>query len=223
MTDVILTQLPTIPANAIQINDGKIFTTSFQIAKLFSKRHEQVLRKIKSVECSEDFTKHNFVLCFKINDLANNKKVPYYEITKDGFMFLVMGFTGKKAAATKEAYIKEFNRMAEELQKQQFLAIEQQQKRQLESDTSYLPKPMEIPEAERQQYMIINGMMKALNLKSDPVLIPRQDLVNALYPQMAQISHWKQMADCAKVAEERICLIMKTAQSNPEPFLDIVR
>lgn len=32
-------------------------------------------------------------------------------MTKDGFVFLVMGFTGKKAAAFKEAYIAEFNRM----------------------------------------------------------------------------------------------------------------
>ena len=32
-----------------------------------------------------------------------------YEITKDGFVFLVMGYTGKKAAEFKEAYIKKFN------------------------------------------------------------------------------------------------------------------
>ncbi len=38
-----------------------------------------------------------------------------FEMTKDGFVFLVMGFTGKKAAAFKEAYIAEFNRMEERL------------------------------------------------------------------------------------------------------------
>ncbi|ACY84441.1 antirepressor protein [Edwardsiella piscicida] len=36
-------------------------------------------------------------------------------MTKDGFVFLVMGFTGKKAAAFKEAYIAEFNRMEAQL------------------------------------------------------------------------------------------------------------
>ncbi len=36
-------------------------------------------------------------------------------ITKDGFMFLVMGFTGKKAARLKEAYIAKFNAMEAEL------------------------------------------------------------------------------------------------------------
>lgn len=36
-------------------------------------------------------------------------------MTKDGFIFLVMGFTGHKAAAIKEAYINAFNIMAEQL------------------------------------------------------------------------------------------------------------
>ena len=39
-----------------------------------------------------------------------------YEMTKDGFIFLVMGFTGHKAASIKEAYINAFNRMANQLQ-----------------------------------------------------------------------------------------------------------
>ena len=38
-------------------------------------------------------------------------------MTKDGFTFLVMGYTGKKAAAFKEAYIKRFNEMEAELRK----------------------------------------------------------------------------------------------------------
>lgn len=32
-------------------------------------------------------------------------------MTRDGFVFLVMGFTGKMAAKFKEAYIKAFNAM----------------------------------------------------------------------------------------------------------------
>lgn len=37
-------------------------------------------------------------------------------MTKDGFVFLVMGFAGKEAARIKEAYINAFNAMAEQLQ-----------------------------------------------------------------------------------------------------------
>jgi phage regulator Rha-like protein len=39
-----------------------------------------------------------------------------YTMTRDGFTFLAMGFTGKKAAGFKEAYIQAFNRMEQELQ-----------------------------------------------------------------------------------------------------------
>ncbi|WP_341538063.1 Rha family transcriptional regulator [Sodalis glossinidius] len=46
---------------------------------------------------------------------AKGEKRPMFEMTKDGFVFIVMGFTGKKAAAFKEAYIAEFNRMEPEL------------------------------------------------------------------------------------------------------------
>ncbi len=43
------------------------------------------------------------------NGATRDSKI--FTMTKDGFIFLVMGFTGKKAAAFKEAYIAEFNSM----------------------------------------------------------------------------------------------------------------
>ena len=50
---------------------------------------------------------------------AKGEKRQMYNVTKDGFMFLVMGFTGKQAAAIKEAYINAFNQMADTLQSSQ--------------------------------------------------------------------------------------------------------
>lgn len=95
--------------------EGKPVTTSFQIAEYFGKQHKHVLRDIKNLDCSEDFTKSNFGLCFKNNELQNGKKQSYYIISKDGFMFLVMGYRGKKASELKENYIKAFNWMHEQL------------------------------------------------------------------------------------------------------------
>ena len=46
-------------------------------------------------------------------------------MTKDGFVFLVMGFTGKAASQIKEAYINAFNWMAEQLIKMQHSHIKQ--------------------------------------------------------------------------------------------------
>ncbi|MFZ3513818.1 Rha family transcriptional regulator [Vibrio harveyi] len=93
-------------------------TDSFLVAKYFGKRHDNVIQKIKSLDCSLEFTNLNFKVCHKNNELQNNKLQPFYQMTKDGFMFLVMGFTGKKAAAIKEAYINAFNVMAAQLTKQ---------------------------------------------------------------------------------------------------------
>lgn len=42
-----------------------------------------------------------------------------YYMTRDGFTFLAMGFTGKVAAKFKEAYINAFNEMEEMLRKQE--------------------------------------------------------------------------------------------------------
>jgi Rha family phage regulatory protein len=98
----------------LTIIDGKIKTTSLKIAEHFGKRHERVMNAIRNLECSTEFNKHNFVLV-EYKD-AKGEKRPAYEITRDGFMFLAMGFTGAKAAQWKEAYITAFNRMEAELQ-----------------------------------------------------------------------------------------------------------
>ncbi|MFS1584047.1 MAG: Rha family transcriptional regulator [Candidatus Arsenophonus phytopathogenicus] len=95
------------------INDGKVLTTSLNVAAYFGKLHKNVIQKIESIDCSKNFTKLNFQLSEYID--STGRKLPMYEMTKDGFVFLVMGFTGKKAAAFKEAYIAEFNRMEAEL------------------------------------------------------------------------------------------------------------
>lgn len=95
------------------IQDGKAITSSIDVANYFGKLHKDVIRKIQSIECSEEFNERNFA---PVGYLDNKgEKRPAYQMTKDGFMFLVMGFTGKKAAQFKEAYIKAFNEMEKAL------------------------------------------------------------------------------------------------------------
>lgn len=93
------------------VKHGHPLATSIQVAEHFGKQHKNVLRSIQNLDCSEDFTKLNFELCYQINPLQNNKRTPYYEMTRDGFTFLAFGFTGKEAAEWKEAYINAFNQM----------------------------------------------------------------------------------------------------------------
>lgn len=87
--------------------------SSRDIAARFGKEHKNVLRDINNMECSDEFRRLNFEPSSYTN--KQNKSQPEYLITKDGFTFLVMGFTGKEAAAFKEKYIAAFNYMAESL------------------------------------------------------------------------------------------------------------
>ncbi|MEF4112503.1 Rha family transcriptional regulator [Escherichia coli] len=109
----IMATIPTLSPPDVTIKNGRAVTTSIAIAEFFGKRHERVLDKIRNLDCSVKFTEHNFVSS-EYSD-STGRKLPMYQITKNGFVFLVMGFTGKKAAAFKEAYIAEFDRMEAEL------------------------------------------------------------------------------------------------------------
>jgi len=101
------------PAQLVSRHDHKITTTTTIIAEAFQKPHKDVLAKIKNLDCSEDFNQRNFSpVEYKA---GNGQMQPAYEITKDGFMFLVMGFTGKRAAEWKENFINAFNAMQDQL------------------------------------------------------------------------------------------------------------
>ena len=106
-----------ISAPELTNNGGQITTTSLQVAQHFGKRHADVLRSAKNLECSAEFRERNFALTFNEVPGPNNsvRKEPMFHITKDGFVFLAMGFTGKEAGQWKEAYITAFNRMQDEL------------------------------------------------------------------------------------------------------------
>ncbi|EEU9450046.1 transcriptional regulator [Escherichia coli] len=109
----IMATIPTLSHPDVTIENGRAITTSVAIAEFFGKRHDNVLRAIANIECSEKFNALNFEDVTYTD--AKGEKRPMYQITKNGFVFLVMGFTGKKAAAFKEAYIAEFDRMEAEL------------------------------------------------------------------------------------------------------------
>lgn len=104
--------IPTLSHPQVTIENGRAVTTSMAVALYFKKLHKHVLEKIDNLDCSPEFTSANFSAHVEnIKAGAVNRDSRSYKITKDGFVFLVMGFTGKKAAAFKEAYIAEFNRM----------------------------------------------------------------------------------------------------------------
>ena len=130
----------------VAVENEHAVTTSLRVAEVFSKQHKDVLKAVKSLDCSEEFRERNFALS-KIDYQNGNikKQLPMYYITRDGFMFLVMGFTGKTAAKWKEAYIKAFNEMEAKIRAEQMAkAIEEHDRKEAEE----YEKPLEREERE---------------------------------------------------------------------------
>lgn len=99
-------------------------TTSLKVAEVFGKMHKNVLRDIEALDCSEEFRRLNFELTeFEVQAGPVKRMSKVYLMTRDGFTFLAMGFTGARAAEFKERYIAEFNRMEAELRKSRMVAI----------------------------------------------------------------------------------------------------
>ena len=90
--------------------EGRAFASSREVAETFSKRHDHILRDIDVLnnDLTPQFWGANFS---KSKYMSRGKQYPEYLMTRDGFVLLAMGFTGKKAMAFKEAYINRFNEM----------------------------------------------------------------------------------------------------------------
>ena len=95
----------------VTVRDGTPTTTSRIIAETFSKRHDNVVRDIQKIirDIDVDFGLLNFEDTSYIDSW--NREQTEYILTKDGFILLVMGYTGSKAMQYKIAYINAFNKM----------------------------------------------------------------------------------------------------------------
>lgn len=102
------------PLSIIHRNGERLFVTSLEISNRFGKRHDNVVQSIKNLDCSEKYRLLNFkeTVYHRPNPSGGAPiAMPMYEITRDGFVFLCMGFTGAQAAIWKERYIEAFNQM----------------------------------------------------------------------------------------------------------------
>lgn len=89
----------------VTVENDQVVTTSLRVAEHFGKRHCEVLRLINTLECSDLFRARNFALSYYERKNGNiTRSYPMYYLTRDGFTFLAMGFTGKVAARFKEAF-----------------------------------------------------------------------------------------------------------------------
>lgn len=132
-----------------QNSNGNDVTTSLLVAEVFGKEHSKVVRDIESLSCSASFNAANFGVITYID--SRNREQTAYEMTKDGFSFLVMGYTGAKAGEFKEKFINEFNRREALLKDDDYILTRSQQ---------ILQKRVEIAEQKIKQLEEKNAKLK---------------------------------------------------------------
>lgn len=90
MNDIIINNVEV----EFKVVDNKVFANSLQVAEVFEKRHTHILDTIKALP-QDDFNERNFALVEYLDKKGEAR--PCYNLTRDGFSLLVMGFTGEKA------------------------------------------------------------------------------------------------------------------------------
>jgi Rha family phage regulatory protein len=99
-----------------------MFTDSLIVAEKFDKRHDHVIVKIRSIlsQSSEVFPSFREK---SVPTPGRGRPHKVYEMTRDGFCLLAMGFTGARAMEWKLKFLKAFNEMEARLKEQQLPAI----------------------------------------------------------------------------------------------------
>lgn len=97
-------------SNLTEIKDGKVVVSSKAVADHFNKSHKNVMRDIKAIsKKEEEFGRLNFEPSSYTS--IQNKTFESYDLTRDGFTILAMGFTGEEALKWKIKYMEAFNKM----------------------------------------------------------------------------------------------------------------
>lgn len=104
--------------NLVIMHDQQAVTTSLILAEAFEKEHKNVIRvietkigELKIEQSSKMFSKGEYTN-------SQNKQQPMYYLNRDGFTFIAMGFTGRKADEFKLKYIDAFNKMENQIRNQ---------------------------------------------------------------------------------------------------------
>ena len=108
-----------VPNGLVAFHDKTAVTNSKIIADVFGKEHRKVVRDIEVLlsRLPEDCQAANFAETKIDVEVGNGAtvKVDGYELTRDAFFLLAMGFTGSRALEFKLNFINAFNLMEAEL------------------------------------------------------------------------------------------------------------
>lgn len=122
----------------VTVVDGNVTTLSTDVATFFEKEHSKVIRSIENIlsTVSEDRVR-NFAQTVVTRSNPSGGapiKSKAYRLTRDGFTFLAMGFTGARAQEFKWAYIDAFNKMEAALRQCPIATLTVQQRYEIQAE-----------------------------------------------------------------------------------------
>lgn len=98
------------------MKDKQAVTSSLQVAQTFGKQHKNVVQAIENkISTAENSALLENMFVEGQYTASNGKSNPMYYMNRDGFAFIVMGFTGHKADGFKLQYIDAFNKMEQQV------------------------------------------------------------------------------------------------------------
>jgi Rha family phage regulatory protein len=117
MTNPQMVQIDAERNPVVFAKDGEIFASSRDVAAFFGKEHRHVLDAVDNlIKTESDLGLLNFRQTPYV-EAQNGQTYRSYEMDRDGFTLLAMGFTGGKALKWKLRYIEAFKAMEAELRR----------------------------------------------------------------------------------------------------------
>lgn len=182
----------------LTIIEGQIMVSSLEVAEKFGKDHCHVLRDIDTLK--SDYPNLDREM-FKESTYTNTRGKTYrcFNMNRDGFSLLSMGFTGKEAIEWKLKYINAFNQMEKRLKSGNSLSEEEKLKLQLFSSD-----PSEVAYAHAQLLKLATAPLEK-EICEQKVLIEEQKPLVTFATHVTKTSDTVDMGEFAKiVAKEKI-------------------
>ena len=107
--------------------NDQAMTNSLLVAEKFGKNHRDVLESIRAILMTAENSALLSMFIESTYYSSQNKELPMYVISRDGFTLLVMGFNGKDALNFKLDFLNAFNKMESMLKSDDYILARSQE------------------------------------------------------------------------------------------------
>ncbi|MCD1025740.1 Rha family transcriptional regulator [Enterococcus sp. SMC-9] len=153
------------------MKDRQAVTTSLNLAESFEKEHKNVIQVIESkIQSAENSAHYKKMFALGSYKDSRGREQKMYFMNRDGWTFIAVGFTGKKADSFKLKYIDAFNEMEQVIRRstvpttiEDMMIYQLEEMKEVKTDVSMLKDTMRI--SGQQEYEINQkGKLKVVDV-----------------------------------------------------------